>query len=257
LQDFEALTPNLLARTMETVEGGGIIVLLLSNLNSLTQLYQLTMDMHGRLRTDSHQDVTGEPGPRLARTPHARAHLCGCVACGPLPGTTRRAASANVARAPRPMRRNTSHAATTASASRLPRCCIGRFNERMVLSMASCPSILLVDDELNILPTSTMIKSIEPVELDEDGLPRSSTALAAQRELKQLGESLADTQVGWAGLGLALGRSGHSRCCCCCRRLRFAVPQPRCSALLAWPGPDAAPCTPAARRCAGVALPHA
>jgi hypothetical protein len=41
------------------VEGGGIIVLLLSNLNSLTQLYQLTMDMHGRLRTDSHQDVTG------------------------------------------------------------------------------------------------------------------------------------------------------------------------------------------------------
>ena len=27
LQDFEALTPNLLARTVETVEGGGIIVL--------------------------------------------------------------------------------------------------------------------------------------------------------------------------------------------------------------------------------------
>jgi N-acetyltransferase 10 len=60
LQDFEALTPNLLARTIETVEGGGIIVLLLSNLNSLTQLYNLTMDVHGRLRTDSHQDVVGE-----------------------------------------------------------------------------------------------------------------------------------------------------------------------------------------------------
>lgn len=29
-QDFEALTPNLLARTVETVEGGGIVVLLLS-----------------------------------------------------------------------------------------------------------------------------------------------------------------------------------------------------------------------------------
>ena len=29
LQDFEALTPNLLARTIETVEGGGAIVLVL------------------------------------------------------------------------------------------------------------------------------------------------------------------------------------------------------------------------------------
>jgi tRNA(Met) C34 N-acetyltransferase TmcA len=26
LQDFEALTPNLLARTIETVEGGGVVV---------------------------------------------------------------------------------------------------------------------------------------------------------------------------------------------------------------------------------------
>ena len=29
LQDFEALTPNLLARTIETVEGGGAIVIVL------------------------------------------------------------------------------------------------------------------------------------------------------------------------------------------------------------------------------------
>ena len=29
LQDFEALTPNLLARTIETVEGGGSIIILL------------------------------------------------------------------------------------------------------------------------------------------------------------------------------------------------------------------------------------
>ena len=29
LQDFEALTPNLLARTIETVEGGGAVVILL------------------------------------------------------------------------------------------------------------------------------------------------------------------------------------------------------------------------------------
>jgi hypothetical protein len=60
LQDFEALTPNLLARTVETVEGGGIVIMLLSNLCSLTQLYTLTMDVHARLRTDAHQTVTGE-----------------------------------------------------------------------------------------------------------------------------------------------------------------------------------------------------
>ncbi len=58
-QDFEALTPNLLARTIETVEGGGLVVLLLSSLSSLTQLYTLTMDVHSRLRTDAHQTVTG------------------------------------------------------------------------------------------------------------------------------------------------------------------------------------------------------
>jgi N-acetyltransferase 10 len=59
VQDFEALTPNLLARTIETVEGGGLVILLLSNLSSLTQLYTLTMDVHSRLRTDAHQTVTG------------------------------------------------------------------------------------------------------------------------------------------------------------------------------------------------------
>jgi len=43
LQDFEAITPNLLARTIETVEGGGVIVLLLRTMNSLQQLYTMTM----------------------------------------------------------------------------------------------------------------------------------------------------------------------------------------------------------------------
>lgn len=57
-QDFEALTPNLLARTIETVEGGGIVVLLLSHLNSLTTLYSMAMDVHARYRTESHQEVT-------------------------------------------------------------------------------------------------------------------------------------------------------------------------------------------------------
>ncbi len=57
-QDFEALTPNLLARTIETVEGGGLVIMLLSTMTSLTQLYSLTMDVHSRFRTESHSDVT-------------------------------------------------------------------------------------------------------------------------------------------------------------------------------------------------------
>ena len=43
LQDFEAITPNLLARTIETVEGGGLVVLLLKTMASLKQLYTMTM----------------------------------------------------------------------------------------------------------------------------------------------------------------------------------------------------------------------
>ena len=42
-QDFEALTPNILCRTIETVEGGGIVVLLLHTMKSLKQLYALSM----------------------------------------------------------------------------------------------------------------------------------------------------------------------------------------------------------------------
>lgn len=57
LQDFEALTPNILCRTMETVEGGGLIVLLLQSLASLRQLYTLSMDVHARYRTEAHQHV--------------------------------------------------------------------------------------------------------------------------------------------------------------------------------------------------------
>ncbi|KAJ1669276.1 N-acetyltransferase 10, partial [Coemansia sp. RSA 25] len=57
LQDFEALTPNILARTIETVEGGGIVVLLLKSMKSLKQLYTMTMDVHARYRTEVHGDV--------------------------------------------------------------------------------------------------------------------------------------------------------------------------------------------------------
>lgn len=57
LQDFEAVTPNIMARTMETVEGGGIVVLLLRTMESLKKLYTMSMDVHARFRTEAHGDV--------------------------------------------------------------------------------------------------------------------------------------------------------------------------------------------------------
>lgn len=136
LQDFEALTPNLLARSVETVEGGGIIVFLLSNLDSLTQLYSLTMDVHQRLRTESHQNV------------------------------------------------------------------VPRFNERLVLSLSRCASCILMDDELNILPTSSHVAKIAPVAKNADGsLTEETEGMVARRELEELHESLSDVQPAGALVG--------------------------------------------------------
>ncbi|KAJ6918949.1 LOW QUALITY PROTEIN: hypothetical protein NC651_013029 [Populus alba x Populus x berolinensis] len=120
LQDFEALTPNLLARTMETVEGGGLIVLLLRSLSSLTSLYTMVMDVHERFRTESHFRASG------------------------------------------------------------------RFNERFLLSLASCKACVVMDDELNILPISSHIRSIAPVPVKED----SEGLSEAERGLKNLKEQL-------------------------------------------------------------------
>ena len=57
LQDFEAITPNLLCRTIETIQGGGVIIFLLSNMTSLKQLYTLSMDVHDRYRTEKNKDI--------------------------------------------------------------------------------------------------------------------------------------------------------------------------------------------------------
>ncbi|KAI9320989.1 GNAT acetyltransferase 2-domain-containing protein [Dichotomocladium elegans] len=65
LQDFEAITPNTLARTIETVEGGGMIVLLLKTMNSLKQLYTMTMDVHSRYRTEAHSDIVARFNERF------------------------------------------------------------------------------------------------------------------------------------------------------------------------------------------------
>ena len=47
--------------------------------------------------------------------------------------------------------------------------CAGRFNERLVLSLASNPACILMDDELNILPTSSHVANIKPLPRDDDG----------------------------------------------------------------------------------------
>ena len=57
LQDFEALTPNLLARTIETVEGGGSIVILLKvlyfhNLNKISSgLISIWLFLHNLIES--------------------------------------------------------------------------------------------------------------------------------------------------------------------------------------------------------------
>lgn len=56
LQDFEAVTPNMLARTIETVEGGGTVILLLKTMSSLRQLYSLGMDVHRSYRSNASDD---------------------------------------------------------------------------------------------------------------------------------------------------------------------------------------------------------
>ena len=57
LQDFQAITPNLLCRTIETVQGGGIIVFLFNNMSSLKQLHSIVMDFHHKLHTSNSKEV--------------------------------------------------------------------------------------------------------------------------------------------------------------------------------------------------------
>ncbi|KAB2574453.1 Nucleolar ATPAse [Lasiodiplodia theobromae] len=124
LQDFEAITPNLLARTIETVEGGGLVILLLKGMSSLKQLYTMSMDVHSRYRTEAHGDV------------------------------------------------------------------VARFNERFILSLGSCESCLVVDDELNVLPISggKNVRQLPPPDPELEGKTPQA------KELEEIKESLADSQ---------------------------------------------------------------
>lgn len=82
---------------METVEGGGLIILLLKSITSLKQLFTMSMDVHKRFRTEAHQTIT----------------------C--------------------------------------------RFNERLILSLADCKRCLVISDDLVILPLSSKIVDVVPV----------------------------------------------------------------------------------------------
>lgn len=57
LQDFEAITPNILCQTIETVIGGGLVFLILKSMDSLKKMYSMTMDVHSRFRTDAFSEV--------------------------------------------------------------------------------------------------------------------------------------------------------------------------------------------------------
>ena len=57
LQDFEAVTPNVLARTIETVQGGGLVIIVLNSINDIKQLYDLQMDCHDRFVTNAYKTV--------------------------------------------------------------------------------------------------------------------------------------------------------------------------------------------------------
>ncbi|KAF0992198.1 hypothetical protein HZS_3122 [Henneguya salminicola] len=75
LQDFEALTPNIMATTIETIEGGGIVCFLLSSVKTLRQLYTITMDVHARYRTESFQDIVHRFNERFMLS------LNDCISC--------------------------------------------------------------------------------------------------------------------------------------------------------------------------------
>ncbi|KAH3764049.1 N-acetyltransferase 10 [Pelomyxa schiedti] len=74
LQDFNGLTPNILARSIETVEGGGIILVLLRDAEMWEDVFHMSMDVHKRFRTHAWQDVVGRFNERfvlsLAQTPN-------------------------------------------------------------------------------------------------------------------------------------------------------------------------------------------
>ncbi|EEF50471.1 conserved hypothetical protein [Ricinus communis] len=64
---------------------------------------------------------------------------------------------------------------------------VSRFNERFLLSLASCKACMVMDDELNILPISSHVKSIVAPSVSE-----GHDSMRTQEELRSLKEQLHD-----------------------------------------------------------------
>ena len=211
LQDFEAVTPNVLARTIETVEGGGTVVLLLKSMSSLKQLYTMSMDAHARFRTEAHADVTPRFNERFILS------LAGCASC---------LVSAAYA---------SSLAAPPVSA---------RTQWCRIATLIRTWQVL--DDELNVLPISSHARTITPLDPvsngdgDGDGDGNAVSLNGVSRagvpdssELNALKLSLKDTQpigsiiakvrtvdqvgpgtIGWGVGGFEAAWAGHGGARC-------------------------------------------
>jgi N-acetyltransferase 10 len=58
LQDFESITPNSLARIVETVQGGGTIIFFLDTYNKKKNLLSLSMDIYQNFKNQAYQSIT-------------------------------------------------------------------------------------------------------------------------------------------------------------------------------------------------------
>lgn len=67
LQDFQGLTPNLLCRVTETVAGGGMLILLVNSVQSLRELYTVTMHFHKSLASQGSRKDGFKIQPRFNR----------------------------------------------------------------------------------------------------------------------------------------------------------------------------------------------
>lgn len=60
LQDFKALTPNIIGQTVECVRGGGLILFLLNNMHDLSQLHAVVMNFHSRFSNINNREVSND-----------------------------------------------------------------------------------------------------------------------------------------------------------------------------------------------------
>eukprot|EP00917_Polyrhabdina_sp_WS-2016_P024759 GHVP01053487.1.p1 GENE.GHVP01053487.1~~GHVP01053487.1.p1 ORF type:complete len:626 (-),score=104.85 GHVP01053487.1:1198-3048(-) len=116
LSDFEHLTPNYLCRIIETVAGGGLVLMLMKSIENLKELYKVSMDVHSRYKSTGY-NLTAEH----------------------------------------------------------------RFVERMILSFVDCQTMLLLDDEMNVLPINDNMDRI--------------TALLENSQLKKKDFGYTETQT--------------------------------------------------------------